>query len=89
MKSGEPFGIAGIWEGWRHPESGELLRTFCITSANELLDDIHDRMPVILPPEGYDRWLANIEPDPRDLLVPFPADPMMMWPVGTRKQAGQ
>jgi putative SOS response-associated peptidase YedK len=86
MKSGEPFGIAGIWEGWRHPESGELLRTFCIitTSANELLANIHDRMPVILPPEAHDRWLANIEPDPRDLLVPFPADPMMMWPVGTR-----
>jgi hypothetical protein len=67
LQRGEPFGIARIWEGWRHPESGELLRTFCIitTSANELLDDIHDRMPVILPPEGYDRCLANVEPDPR------------------------
>ena len=41
-------------------------------------------MPVILAPEAYERWLANIEPDPRDLLVPFPAELMMMWPISTR-----
>ena len=46
--------------------------------------DIHDRMPVILPPEAYERWLANMEPDPRDLLVPFPAELMRMWPISTR-----
>ena len=86
LKSGKPFGIAGIWESWKHPESGEVIRTFCIitTAANELVLDIHDRMPVILPPETYDRWLASIEPDPGDLLVPFPAELMMMWPISTR-----
>ena len=41
-------------------------------------------MPVIIPPEAYDRWLANIEPDPRDLLVPYPAELMRMWRIGTR-----
>ena len=68
------------------PETGEIVRTFCIitTTANELVADIHDRMPVILQPEAYERWLANIEPDPRDLLVPFPAELMMMWPISTR-----
>lgn len=45
---------------------------------------IHDRMPVIIPPQVYDRWLANIEPDPRDLLVPYPSGPMTMWPISTR-----
>jgi hypothetical protein len=35
-------------------------------------------------PTAYDRWLANIEPNPRDLLVPFPAEPMLMWPISTR-----
>jgi putative SOS response-associated peptidase YedK len=86
LKSGKPFGIAGIWESWKHPESGEVIRTFCIitTAANELVSEIHDRMPVILPPEAYDRWLANIEPDPRDMLVPFPPELMMMWPISTR-----
>jgi putative SOS response-associated peptidase YedK len=86
LRSGEPFGLAGIWDGWKHPETGEVVRTFCIitTTANELVADIHDRMPVILQPEAYERWLANIEPDPRDLLVPFPAELMMMWPISTR-----
>ena len=41
-------------------------------------------MPVILPPEAYERWLANIEPDPLDLLTPFPAELMTMWPISTR-----
>jgi putative SOS response-associated peptidase YedK len=86
LRSGEPFGLAGIWDGWKHPETGAIVRTFCIitTTANALVADIHDRMPVILPPEAHERWLANIEPDPRDLLVPFPAELMMMWPISTR-----
>jgi putative SOS response-associated peptidase YedK len=41
-------------------------------------------MPVILPPDAYDRWLAAVEPDPRDLLVPYPSEPMTMWPISTR-----
>ena len=86
MKDGAPFGIAGIWESWKQPPTGELVRTFCVitTTANELLAEIHNRMPVILPREAYARWLANIEPDPRDLLVPFPAAEMRMWPISTR-----
>ena len=44
---------------------------------------IHDRMPVILPPDAYNRWLANLEPDPHDLLVPF-ASELMIWPINTR-----
>ena len=45
---------------------------------------IHDRMPVILPPQTYDRWLSTVEPDPRDLLVPHPSDSMTMWPVSPK-----
>ena len=41
-------------------------------------------MPVILPPAAYDRWLANIEPDPRDLLVLFSLELMRIWPISTR-----
>lgn len=86
MKNGTPSGLAGIWESWKHPETGEIVRTFCIITcpANELVAGIHDRMPVILPAEAYGRWLANIEPDPRDLLVPYPAELMTMWPVSAR-----
>jgi putative SOS response-associated peptidase YedK len=86
MRTGEPFALAAIWENWRAPDSEEWVRTFCIltTNANDLVSDIHDRMPVIIPPEAYDRWLANLEPDPRDLLVPYPPELMTMWPISTR-----
>jgi putative SOS response-associated peptidase YedK len=40
-------------------------------------------MPAILKPEAYDRWLG-VEPDPRELLISFPAAPMRMWPVSRR-----
>ena len=45
--------------------------------------DVHDRMPLILVPGDYARWLSE-EPDPRDLMCPFPAAPMRMWPISTR-----
>jgi len=86
MKSSEPFALAAIWENWQRPGTEEWMRSFAVVTcaANELLAEIHDRMPVIVPPESYDRWLSNIEPDPRELLVPFSSDPMTKWPVGTR-----
>ena len=51
--------------------------------ANELVAQIHDRMPLILPKATYERWLGQ-EPDPDDLLVPFASDFMAMWPVSKR-----
>jgi putative SOS response-associated peptidase YedK len=83
MRTSEPFALAGIWESWVHPGTGEIVRTFCIitTTANAMIEALHDRMPVIVPPQSYDRWLSAVEPDPRDLLVPHPSDPMTMWPV--------
>ena len=41
-------------------------------------------MPVIIAPIHYDRWLSPLNSDPRDLLVPFPSEPMTMWPISTR-----
>jgi putative SOS response-associated peptidase YedK len=86
MKSGEPFGLAAIWENWQRPGTEEWVRTFAVITcpANELMADIHDRMPVIVPPESYDLWLSSVEPDPRDLLVPFPSERMKIWPISTR-----
>jgi putative SOS response-associated peptidase YedK len=85
MKDGQPFGIGGLWENWKEPSSGEWVRTFALitTDANELVAQIHDRMLLILAPKDYIRWLSN-EPDPRDLALPFPAEPMRMWPISTR-----
>jgi putative SOS response-associated peptidase YedK len=73
-KEGAPFGIAGLWENWKEPATGEWIRTFAVvtTEANEMVAEIHDRMPVILAPGDYARWLSD-EPDPCDLMCPFPA----------------
>jgi len=73
------------FNGGGSPASDGWLRTFAIitTDANELVADIHDRMPVILAPNDYARWLGE-EPDPRDVMRPFPADLMRMWPISTR-----
>lgn len=84
LKSGAPFGLAALWENRKTPQ-GEWLRTFAIvtTGANELMAEIHERMPVILLPEDYARWLSNA-PEADDLLRPFPAALMKMWRVRTR-----
>jgi putative SOS response-associated peptidase YedK len=85
MKDGLAFGLAGLWENWKDPATGEWVRTFCVltTRANSLVRPIHNRMPLILKPADYARWLSD-EDDPRDLLKPFPSEPMTLWPVSTR-----
>jgi putative SOS response-associated peptidase YedK len=67
------------------PGAEEWMRSFAVITTTELVSDIHDRMPVIVPSESYDRWLSAVEPDPRDLLVPFPAALMTMWPTRVNK----
>lgn len=85
MRDGAPFGLAGIWENWKDPDTGEWVRSFAVITvpANALVGRLHDRMPAILQPADYARWLG-IEPDPRDLLKPYPAEPMTLWPVSRR-----
>jgi putative SOS response-associated peptidase YedK len=64
-----------------------VLETFTIitTTANELVAEIHDkkRMPVIIAPENYDRWLHSTA-DIKDLLKTYPSDLMEAVPVGKR-----
>lgn len=88
MADGRPFAMAGLWERWTDTETGEELRTFTIvtTGPNELMEGIHDRMPVILPPEHWDTWLDPDLQDPgvlQELLVSFPADQMKARRVST------
>src|SRR6476620_3296189 len=85
MKDGSPFGLAGLWENWRNPNTGEWERTFAVITvpSNELVGQIHNRMPAILQPRGYDSWLG-LELDPHYLLITYPSEPMTMWPISTR-----
>jgi putative SOS response-associated peptidase YedK len=87
LRSGEPYAFAGLWEHWQ-PKEGEALETFTIltTDPNALMESIHNRMPVILEPQDYSRWLDQADParPPIDLLRPYPAEKMLAWPVGDR-----
>jgi putative SOS response-associated peptidase YedK len=92
LKGGQPYAFAGLWESWKPPE-GPPLETFTIvtTDPNELMQPIHNRMPVILEPRDYERWLdsSSREPGdptrpPVDLLRPYPAGKMQAWPVSQR-----
>ncbi len=87
LKSGQPCAFAGLWDRWQ-PKEGEPLETFTIltTDPNAVMEPIHNRMPVILEPRDYDRWLEPGDParPPVDLLRPFPADEMRAWPVSDR-----
>jgi putative SOS response-associated peptidase YedK len=86
MKDGSPFGLAGLWENWKNPgRTGRWERTFAIITvpSNDLVGQIHNRMPAILEPKSYERWLGP-ETDPHDLLITYPSEPMTMWPISTR-----
>ncbi|MCR4300284.1 MAG: SOS response-associated peptidase [Sulfuricaulis sp.] len=83
---GKPFAFAGLWERWE-PEGQEAVEscTIIVTTANELISQIHDRMPVILSPQDYDRWLDPEVHEPEQvtsLLKPYSEKEMEMWPVG-------
>ncbi len=80
LSGGEPIGFAGLYDVWRD----EVLScTILTTSPNELMATLHDRMPVILAPEDYDRWLDPGVTDPnavQDLLRPYPGE-LQAYPV--------
>lgn len=72
LKDEPLFALAGLWEWWKDPASGQGIETYAIvtTRANDLLAPIHDRMPVVLAERDYDRWLDADDPA-TDLLAPF------------------
>jgi putative SOS response-associated peptidase YedK len=78
LATGEPFAFAGLWDVWG--EGAEKLVTCCLitTAANDLVRPYHDRMPVIVPPEGYAAWLDPGTPQEglTALLKPYPAEAM-------------
>jgi putative SOS response-associated peptidase YedK len=97
---GEPLAFAGLWEVWRPKkdegdtteettdESGEIVRSCTIITGqpNEKMAEIHDRMPVMLPPSAWAEWLDPQNDDLETLgklLVPAPASLITMHPVST------
>jgi putative SOS response-associated peptidase YedK len=85
---GAVFAFAGLWDCWQSAD-GEAIETCTIltTTPNELLADVHDRMPVILAADQYDRWLDPFMQDAATamgLFKPFGANLMRRYPVSTR-----
>jgi putative SOS response-associated peptidase YedK len=83
-QDGKPFAFAGLWEHWEAPEKPAIEScTVLTTNANELVQSLHDRMPVILTAPDYARWLdpKTTAEEAAELLRPAPARDMTMYPV--------
>jgi putative SOS response-associated peptidase YedK len=87
-KNGEPLALAGLWESWSAPDgTGLETCTIMTTSANEVMEPIHHRMPVVLPARDRDLWLG-LDGDRREdlqaLLKPCPEEILALHPVTPR-----
>lgn len=91
---GAPFAFAGVWDVWKDAnnldDAGEPLELYSCTiitgEPNEKVAEVHDRMPVILPPDAWDTWLDRDNSDIdslRSFLVPAPAELIRLHPVST------
>lgn len=82
-----PMGMAGIWENWKDPQSGQLIHSFAIITcpANKTIKGIHERMPVVLEQDSWAEWLASdtsvtaaramLRPCDNDLLEAYEINP--------------
>jgi putative SOS response-associated peptidase YedK len=86
LKSGQIMSVAGVWEHWESKATGEEVDSFSIitTAGNKFMSKIHDRMPVILPPEKESEWLDPQNTDTESLmklLKPCPEDWLTAYPI--------
>lgn len=86
LKSGHPMAFAGLWESWMGP-NGEEMETAAIvtTTASRLIAHIHDRMPVIVPPEAFDFWLdPKVDAEMASAVIQPAKDPLIeCYPVSS------
>jgi putative SOS response-associated peptidase YedK len=87
FRDDRPFAFAGLWEHWEGPDNAAIESCTIITSeASELVRPLHDRMPVILPPEAYTAWLDPAQRKTEELaklLAPFSSAELEAYPVST------
>jgi putative SOS response-associated peptidase YedK len=101
QKAKQPYAVArpdrdflalgAIWDYWKPRDAdadsdGLITCAILTTEPNSLLQPIHDRMPVIVPPAAYSAWLDSRTPEPalRELLRPLPAEQLEAWAISTR-----
>jgi putative SOS response-associated peptidase YedK len=83
LKDRSPFAFAGVWDVWKGPGGPVFTCAILTTTPNELTQQVHDRMPVILPESAYASWLdQKTKPDELlSLLAPYSADEMVAAPA--------
>lgn len=86
LRSGRPMTLAGLWERWRPPDGGAGLVACTVVTCppNGVIAPLHDRMPVVLPPEARDAWLDAATPHPERLCMPCADALLEAWPVSAR-----
>lgn len=86
-KTGEPLVFAGLWDVWRDAEGKKLASCAIVTTgANATVANVHNRMPVVLPEDGWDEWLGPGPLRPRrlrELLAPAPEGLLVSYEVST------
>lgn len=86
-RSGAPLAFAGLWENWMGPNGEEIETALIVTTkANATLGPIHERMPVIVPPDAYNLWLDTMHVDEdmaAAVIAPAPDDVLEVRPVST------
>jgi putative SOS response-associated peptidase YedK len=84
LASGEPFGLAGLWENWKDKDSDASLQTTTLitTAANEFMTPLHHRMPVIVHPDSANDWLSGAADFLQQAANNAPA--LQAWPVDRR-----
>ena len=85
-EDGLPLALAGLWAGWHDPATEQIVRTFTIvtTTPNDALADLHDRMPVVIAEDAWERWLDPSPADPGELiglLAPTDQIALRVYPV--------
>lgn len=91
----QPMYMAGLWEEWRPKDCDPITScTIITTEANPKMEPIHDRMPVIVDPDDFSKWLGEEPCDPASLLKPFDESRLAIWTVGksvgnVRNQGGK
>jgi putative SOS response-associated peptidase YedK len=83
-QDGEPIGFAGLWEIWKDADRTMESCAIITTTANALMAELHDRMPVILDPQDYDWWMTGRTEEVGQLLAPCPAEWLEAYPISRR-----
>ena len=77
--------MGAMWDVW-HAREEDVLFTFTVltTFPNEVSATVHDRMPLIVQPKDYARWLDQENAEIADILAPYPVEGMIAYPVSRR-----